>query len=523
MHLLKKFPLTPFQLAAVLAPIGLWMMVWAGMQSGEIRLLFEWDGLSLFLNRFRATVPLFAGYTALMVIAINLYWRRPAEFNLVGPLGFTVIYGLVGGIAAAASPLIPIALYWVGVYTSVPLVLLAIMWGPNGPERIHRLIRFNTLFILFLVILFFFVAVRQLDLASQLFDKSTWFNCSLDKPWFGLDFGPVDFLPLGDGLLRPTGVGRFSALIAIIAMTSVAAGSWRHDNFDIRVSRGIRVFWAIIFFGALIILWTTGARTAIVGFLGAIVIIGGLYGYFFHGPKVLIGGTLGVLILGSALLTTGVPQGLLRGCITSSTYTAGTSLLSIKGDQVNQVPDATPVPTVIPGTTVNQVPAVEATPVPGSTAIARPKPTPTLDDDKGGGFFAFSGRTIVWEAAWVSLKDSPFFGYGFHSDRLILGTHMHNSYLHALYQTGFIGIIPFMVALIFTWILLLKSVINLRTLPTRHKHLVIQSAGIIVFFSARTISESTVAFFGIDWLILAPIMMYLQIASNLPTQQESEA
>jgi len=99
---------------------------------------------------------------------------------------------------------------------------------------------------------------------------------------------------------------------------------------------------------------------------------------------------------------------------------------------------------------------------------------------------------------------------------------MHNSYLHSLYQTGFIGVIPFLAALILTWILLIKAVKNLRSLPVMHKHLVIQSAGIIVFFSARTISESTAAFFGIDWLLLAPIMMYLQIASNLPSQQETK-
>jgi O-antigen ligase len=105
----------------------------------------------------------------------------------------------------------------------------------------------------------------------------------------------------------------------------------------------------------------------------------------------------------------------------------------------------------------------------------------------------------------------------------MLGAHMHNSYLHSLYQSGFIGVIPFVAALVLTWLLLLKAVINLRNLPVMHRHLVIQSAGIIVFFSARTITESTAAFFGIDWLLLAPIMIYLQTASNMQPQQEKEA
>jgi hypothetical protein len=69
-----------------------------------------------------------------------------------------------------------------------------------------------------LVILFSIVAVDQLDLASQLFDKSTWLNCSLDKPWFGLDFGPDD---LGAGDLG----GRLGLASPFIRRRAAAAGA----------------------------------------------------------------------------------------------------------------------------------------------------------------------------------------------------------------------------------------------------------------------------------------------------------
>jgi O-antigen ligase len=137
--------------------------------------------------------------------------------------------------------------------------------------------------------------------------------------------------------------------------------------------------------------------------------------------------------------------------------------------------------------------------------------------EEGGitvGFFAFSGRSVVWSAAWDQVLESPVLGYGFHSDRLLLGTHMHNSYLHALLQTGFLGVLPFVAALALTWILLFRALRNLDTLPGIHKHLVIQSAGVLLFFSIRTIPESTMAFFGIDYLLLAPFLLYLQFINS---------
>ena len=145
-----------------------------------------------------------------------------------------------------------------------------------------------------------------------------------------------------------------------------------------------------------------------------------------------------------------------------------------------------------------------------------PPPAPVTIEESGitEGFFAFSGRSVVWAAAWEQVLDSPILGYGFHSDRLLLGTHMHNSYLHALLQAGFLGVLPFLAALLLAWFLLLKAIRNLSALPGIHKHLVIQSAGVLVFFSMRTIPESTMAFFGIDYLLLAPFLLYLQFINS---------
>lgn len=105
-------------------------------------------------------------------------------------------------------------------------------------------------------------------------------------------------------------------------------------------------------------------------------------------------------------------------------------------------------------------------------------------------------------------------GLGFNADRLALGGHMHNSYLHALVQTGVLGTIPFVIALLYAWALLWRLSLNLDRIPLAQKHLVIQVAGILAFLSFRTIFESTGAFFGVDWLFLAPVFLYLQVVSR---------
>jgi O-antigen ligase len=138
-------------------------------------------------------------------------------------------------------------------------------------------------------------------------------------------------------------------------------------------------------------------------------------------------------------------------------------------------------------------------------------------------FFSLSGRKSVWAEGVKLFKESPVLGYGFHADRLLLGTHMHNALLHALIQTGVIGSVPFMAALIWAWVLQIKALRNRPQLPAVHRHLVIQVAGVLAFLSLRAVTESTGAFFGVDWLLLAPLLLYLQVVNQKRYQSLSAA
>jgi len=129
-------------------------------------------------------------------------------------------------------------------------------------------------------------------------------------------------------------------------------------------------------------------------------------------------------------------------------------------------------------------------------------------------FFEFTGRTKVWKEGLELFTESPILGYGFQADRLLLGAHAHNSMVHSLLQTGLLGTIPFFAAIFLGWGLLIQTLRRLNRLAAVHKTLVIQTAGILTFLSVRSFAESTGAFFGVDWLILGPLLLYITIINS---------
>jgi len=124
--------------------------------------------------------------------------------------------------------------------------------------------------------------------------------------------------------------------------------------------------------------------------------------------------------------------------------------------------------------------------------------------------------------------ESPFLSYGFHADRFLLNTHAHNSFVHALLQTGAIGTIPFLLALLLAWLLLIRASLKQFIFSQDQKSLFIQVSGMLTFLSVRSFSESTGAFFGVDWLLLGPILLFLQVVNadvtgtDAPSQQIGE-
>lgn len=123
-----------------------------------------------------------------------------------------------------------------------------------------------------------------------------------------------------------------------------------------------------------------------------------------------------------------------------------------------------------------------------------------------------TGRDYTWRKGLAQIEHSPFLGWGFHADRLMLNSeHMHNSYLHSAIHAGVFGAGLFLAAIIAVWTLILRSGLmkRIRTVTGPDLPLLMQSVLIIGFLTGRSFFESTAAFYGVDLLLLVPAMAYV--------------
>jgi len=123
-----------------------------------------------------------------------------------------------------------------------------------------------------------------------------------------------------------------------------------------------------------------------------------------------------------------------------------------------------------------------------------------------------SGRQQVWEGALEMSLRSPFFGFGFHADRLLLeGEHVHMAYLHALIQTGVAGAIFFIMGFLGIWVFVVRHKVfqRLKTADQHSRGALGESLAILAFLTVRSFFESTAAFYGVDLLIFIPVVAYI--------------
>jgi len=128
-----------------------------------------------------------------------------------------------------------------------------------------------------------------------------------------------------------------------------------------------------------------------------------------------------------------------------------------------------------------------------------------------------SGRESTWQKGFELFLQSPLIGWGFHADRLMLDfEHMHHTYLHALVQSGVVGTLFLVLAMAGIWRLLfrIRRYQRNQQVSPADRVLFLESWAIIGFLTARSFFESTAAFYGIDLLLLLPIMGYLQVEEN---------
>lgn len=130
---------------------------------------------------------------------------------------------------------------------------------------------------------------------------------------------------------------------------------------------------------------------------------------------------------------------------------------------------------------------------------------------RGRGFDpTLTGRTVTWAQGWQALQQSPWIGLGFWADRYLLqGANVQSTFFDALIQSGFLGTIPFLIALVWVWIGLLrfystKPVGEASSLPA-------ELLAVMAFTTVYSITENTYSFYSVGWIVMAPLFAHVQL------------
>jgi len=120
-----------------------------------------------------------------------------------------------------------------------------------------------------------------------------------------------------------------------------------------------------------------------------------------------------------------------------------------------------------------------------------------------------TGRTRTWKKAWRQIKKSPVFGRGPQSDRYFIREHVHNTYLYALLQSGMVGAAAFLGGLVWAWVLFFKAILRKTADRLGQQVFFLQIGGMLAFFTVRSIPEVCGAMFGVDLMLMLPVLAYL--------------
>ncbi|MDI6802137.1 MAG: O-antigen ligase family protein [Thermodesulfovibrionales bacterium] len=127
-------------------------------------------------------------------------------------------------------------------------------------------------------------------------------------------------------------------------------------------------------------------------------------------------------------------------------------------------------------------------------------------------FYTITGRTMDWKIGWRIALDSPFIGWGPQADRMLAGgLHIHNTYLYALLTSGFLGAAFFAGGLLYAWLLFFRLLKGRAAEKFNQKVFFIQAGGVLAFFTGRSIPEVSGAMFGVDSMLMIPVIVYLTI------------
>ena len=244
-----------------LAVAVLWLLIWATYNTDITRILTPgWPHGALdFVHGLRSLFP-FISFAMASVWLINKLRKKNLRWNFFfGPLGFLMLYALVGVLASIFSQNVWLSLYWGVLYFFTMVVLFMVMAQDKAKKYLTLILYIN-----------FIIAIAiVLALTFAFFSKSGSFSFMTvlqflqgKRPYEGINNLGAEVLMFGMAGTRPTGLGRYAGFAVILFFV-----------YLLRSSK--KTFWLpfISFITFLAVLIFTRARTSVVAVLGGLLLV----------------------------------------------------------------------------------------------------------------------------------------------------------------------------------------------------------------------------------------------------------
>ena len=461
-----NFPILKMPTKGLLLSLALWLLIWAGYNTYP---RLDFSSPVNFFQGIRAFCPILAGFLVLiLLLKENSFSLR----ILKTPLGFLFLYTFFGIVASICLSLKPfLALYWGFSYLSVLLVLY---WSLiYFKSQTSFFLDLNYLFALFITIALFCFFLRQPG-ALQFFIEGNFWQGRPFEGLFGLQAAQETLGMVGT---RPTGFGRYAGVVALFSLAKL-----------LEKKKKIQFGWLFLFTLSYFLLIFSQGKTEIFGFI--------LASFFIF----LLKSQSKFDVFSWSFLT--LSQLVLVGILLFY-------LPYFYGPQLQRMVDSGPkiaVSNKLPST--SQPPLSTFEPTPSLPEPTSPSPNVPLKE-KISPAFTLGGRIKgIWPQDFRFFLKSPLIGWGFNADWIFpQAGHAHNAILQALIQTGILGTIFFSLAFLESAYLLFKFLKKSNNL--KEKETLIKILALFIFFAVRSITQSTGAFFGADFIFLAPALAYL--------------
>ena len=244
-----------------LAVAVLWLLIWATYNTDITRILTPgWPHSVLdFVHGVRSLFP-FISFMVASVWLMNNLRKKTLRWNFFfGPLGFLMLYALVGVLASIFSQNVWLSLYWGVLYFFTMVVLLMVMAQDKAKKYLRLILYINfaiaTLIVVALTFAFFAKSGSFSFLTVLQFLQGK-------RPYEGINNLGAEVITLGMAGTRPTGLGRYAGFAVILFFV-----------YLLRSSKKTFWFSFISFVTFLAVLIFTRARTSVVAVLGSLLFI----------------------------------------------------------------------------------------------------------------------------------------------------------------------------------------------------------------------------------------------------------